>query len=61
MSSNEDHSPLVVSISEAARRLSLGRTKVYELIASGQLKTLKLGRRTLITMASVQALVARAS
>jgi excisionase family DNA binding protein len=39
--------------------LGVGRSTIYELIASGELRTLKIGRRTLITVESQDALVAR--
>jgi excisionase family DNA binding protein len=34
---------VLLRVTEAARRLSLGRTKVYELIASGELRSVKVG------------------
>lgn len=51
--------PLTVRIPEAARMTGLGRTKLYELIASGDLAVVKIGRATLITMASIEALLER--
>jgi excisionase family DNA binding protein len=53
--------PIAVSVTQTAAELSLGRTKVYELISDGTLKTLKVGRRTLVTMASILALVSQAA
>jgi len=35
---------LLLSVEEAAERLSLGRTKTYELIASGRLRSVNIGR-----------------
>jgi excisionase family DNA binding protein len=35
---------LLVDIPEAARRLSVGRTTIYELIGSGRLEAVKVGR-----------------
>lgn len=49
--------PLAVSVSGARQALSLGRTKLYELINDGSLDTLKVGRRTLVTVASMNRLV----
>jgi excisionase family DNA binding protein len=46
---------LLLSINDTAHALSLGRTKVYELIAAGRLETVKVGRRTLVPVASVLA------
>jgi excisionase family DNA binding protein len=37
----------------------LGRTKIYELIASGELRTVKIGRRRFIPVTAVQEYVAR--
>lgn len=49
---------LLVSITDAAKALSLGRTSIYELMRTGQLETLKMGRRRLITADSLRRLVA---
>ena len=46
--------PLAVSISEAARIIGLGRTSIYAAISSGQLKTRKAGRRTLVETAQLR-------
>lgn len=48
--------PLLISITEAAKALSLGRTSVYELIRTGELDTRKMGRRRLVTVASIKRL-----
>ncbi len=50
--------PLAISINDTAKALGLGRTSIYALIAEGRLEALKLGRRTLVKMASVKRLVA---
>lgn len=49
--------PVATSINGAARALSLGRTSIYQLIKEGRLETVKLGRRTLIKVASIRALI----
>lgn len=49
---------VLVSISAASKALSLGRSKVYELIQSGDLDVVKIGRRALIPADSIRALVA---
>lgn len=36
------------SIPRVCERTGLGRSKVYELIAAGEIKTVKVGRRTLV-------------
>lgn len=48
--------PLLISVQEAARTLSVGRTSIYQLIKSGELETMKLGRRRLITIQSLRRL-----
>ena len=40
--------PKAVSVPEAGRLLGIGRTLTYELIATGELPTLKIGSRTLV-------------
>lgn len=52
--------PLAYSVKEAARALSIGRTRLYELINTGQLRAFKLGRRTLVPREAILALLADA-
>lgn len=40
--------PLAYSIKDASRVTSLGRTRIYQLIAAGRLEAVKVGSRTLI-------------
>jgi len=40
-------------VTEVAEVLSVGRTKVYELINSGQLDAAKVGRATRVTRSSI--------
>ena len=49
--------PIATSVTDAAKALSLGRTSIYALIREGRLETLKLGRRTLIKVASIRRLL----
>lgn len=49
--------PIALSINEAARTLSLGRTSIYALIREGRLEAVKLGRRTLVKMDSIRRLL----
>lgn len=49
---------LTVTVAGAREALGIGNTKLYELIGSGQLKAVKVGRRTLIRTDSIRALVA---
>jgi excisionase family DNA binding protein len=53
--------PVVTSVKDAAKALSLGRTSIYSLIKDGRLETVKLGRRTLIKIESIRNLVDDAS
>ena len=52
-----DHRKLAYSIAEAASAISIGRSKLYELIAEGRLETRKIGKRTLIPAASLAKLL----
>ena len=48
---------IAASVAEAAEALGLGRTSVYTLIRDGRLETVKLGRRTLVKVASIRRLI----
>lgn len=50
--------PLAYSIADACRVTSIGRTRLYILIAEGRLEVRKIGRRTLIPAESLRALIA---
>jgi excisionase family DNA binding protein len=50
---------LVYSVNEAAAALGIGRTKLYEMVNAGELFAVKLGKRTLIRCADVDALLDR--
>ncbi len=52
--------PVLVTIKETERRASLGRTKIYELIADGTLRSVKIGRSRRVLMASIRELADRA-
>lgn len=52
--------PITVRIPEAIRLTGIGRSKLYELIASGDVEVVKIGSCTLIPMASLHALIERA-
>mgnify|MGYP002141020673 FL=1 len=49
--------PICVTVNEAARMIGVGRTKLYELIAAGEVDVVKLGKSTRITTASLRALI----
>ncbi len=45
---------LAYGIAEAAAMLGIGRTTIYELVRSGQLATLKIGQRRLVTRVDLE-------
>lgn len=49
--------PLAVRIPFAMHLIGIRRSKLYELIKAGELRTVKLGRATLITMSSLRRLI----
>lgn len=52
---------LSVSVEDAARIVGYSRSGVYELIAKGEIKTFKLGRRRLILMTELKVWIERAA
>lgn len=53
--------PLLRSIRDTSEDLGIGRTTTYELIRQGELVTAQIGSRRLVTVASIDAFVARAT
>jgi excisionase family DNA binding protein len=49
-----DEKPRWVSVKDACRLSSLGRTKIFELIQAGVLKSTKIGCRRLVSMGSIE-------
>ncbi len=47
-----------LSVAAAAKFLGVGKTTVYELIRKGRLPAYKLGKRTIIKLSDLQALLA---
>ena len=45
---------LLLRIPEAAETLGIGRTKIYELIATGELPTIRVGRAVRISVSTLQ-------
>jgi excisionase family DNA binding protein len=45
--------PLTVRVREASRLTGIGRSKLYELIAAGHIKIVKVGTITLIPVSSL--------
>lgn len=52
--------PLTITIAAARDALGLGTTKLYELINEGTLETIKIGRRRLVKVASINRMVDQA-
>jgi len=50
--------PLLLTTTEAARLLGLGRSSVYKLAADGRLSLVKIGKSSRVTRDSVESLVA---
>ena len=46
--------PLLVRVEEAARLLGLGRSKVYELVGSGELRSVAIGRSRRIPASAIR-------
>jgi excisionase family DNA binding protein len=50
---------LLMPIEDGANALGVGRTTVYALVKAGELETVKIGRRSLITAESLREYVER--
>ena len=46
--------PLTVRIRDACRMTGIGRSKLYELIAQGEIETIKIGAMTLVPVAGLE-------
>jgi excisionase family DNA binding protein len=51
---NAVSTPLAVRVREACRLTGIGRSKLYELIAAGEIRIVKVGSITLIPLAGLQ-------
>lgn len=49
---------LLCTVPEAAALLGVGRTSIYELMKSGDLRSVKIGARRLVLRASIESFVA---
>ena len=58
-STGSEARPICVRIDRAMHRLDIGKTKLYELIAEGELEAIRIGRRTLVIQSSIDALILR--
>ncbi|HEX6969658.1 MAG TPA: helix-turn-helix domain-containing protein [Micromonosporaceae bacterium] len=50
--------PRCLRVEEAARLLNIGRSTAYDLIRSGRLRSVKIGRRRLIPRDALESLLA---
>ena len=50
---------MLLSITESARRLGIGKTRVFELLKAEELHAVRLGGRTLIPIAELERFVAQ--
>lgn len=54
--------PILVSVDDARTMLGgIGRTRTYALISEGKLESVKLGKRRLVMVSSIHALIAEAA
>lgn len=49
--------PLLLRVEDAAEALGIGRATLYRLISAGAIGTVKVGRRRLVPVEALQALV----
>ncbi len=54
---NEKLSPLLHTIPEAHGRLRISQSKLFEMIKGGEIRVVKIGRRTLISESEIQRFV----
>lgn len=60
MTTQPQPEPLVlVTVEEAARRLSIGRTATYMLVLKGELQSVKIGRTRRVVVASIDDYVSK--
>ena len=49
--------PIALTIRDTSKAAGFGKTTTYKLINEGKLSSIKIGRRTLVTVASIKALL----
>jgi excisionase family DNA binding protein len=54
----EKNMPRLLAIKQAIYELGISRTALYELIEDGRLKTVKIGRRRLVSIEAIEELIA---
>lgn len=53
--------PYVVTVAEAARLLSIGRTKAYDLIRTGDIPSVKIGQTIRVPVDALEKMVRQAT
>lgn len=53
------HAPITVRVRDACRMTGIGRSKLYELIAGGEIEIIKVGTITLIPTADLNRFIER--
>ena len=61
MPDNNTNEPLTVSVAAAAKLLGIGRGTAYDCVRTGQLPSIKLGRRIVIPIGAIRALIENAT
>jgi excisionase family DNA binding protein len=56
LAGHPDLKPITVTVPTALAVTGLGRTKFYELVKEGRIRTLAIGRRTLVIFADLEKL-----
>ncbi|WP_315096006.1 helix-turn-helix domain-containing protein [uncultured Cellulomonas sp.] len=57
---DSDHTPrLMLTVADAARRLSIGRSSCYRLISSGEIQSVHIGKLHRVPVDSLVAFVSR--
>ena len=54
---DNEHVPLTLSVTEAAKQLGISRAFAYELVARGELPCLRFGRRVVVPRRALERLV----
>jgi excisionase family DNA binding protein len=56
---HDDIQPLTVTVEQAAKLLGIGRSTAYELVHTGDIPSLRLGRRIVVPCGALQSMLER--